>query len=192
MSAIGVMAMPANFQYREVFLRGKPQHDRYDPFRLRHPRMDTGHRAKIFSPFDALRGFNEAVAAKDVRYEDRVEIDPEKAAELDRRLGILRNLTYNGRMARMNRIRVTVTYYEPCTDENHEACGRKGQYITVSGICWNVDTEAEKTIVIDRQRIALENVLRIESESGIFRRQWPPEPGYWDEIERGAACSGIV
>ena len=71
MSAIGVMAMPVNFRYREVFLRGKPRHDRCDPFRIRHPSMDRRKRAKIFAPFDALRGFSEAVASKDVLYEDR-------------------------------------------------------------------------------------------------------------------------
>ena len=54
MSSIGVMSMPVDFRYREVFLKGRPRHDRYDPFRIRHPSMDRGHRAKIFSPFDAL------------------------------------------------------------------------------------------------------------------------------------------
>lgn len=60
MSSVGVMAMPADFRYREVFLKGKPKHDRFDLFRARHPSMDVGRRAKIFSPFDALKGFNEA------------------------------------------------------------------------------------------------------------------------------------
>lgn len=65
MQGIGVMAMPADFRYREVFLKGQPQHSRYDPFRLRHPAMDLGRRAKIFAPFDALRGFSDALAAVD-------------------------------------------------------------------------------------------------------------------------------
>lgn len=72
MSEVGVMAMPANFRYREVFLKGKPRHDRCDPFRIKHPSMDLGKRAKIFAPFDALKGFKEAVAAKDILYEDRI------------------------------------------------------------------------------------------------------------------------
>lgn len=63
MSAVGDMAMPVNFRYRDVFLKGRPQHDRYDPFRIRHPRMDRRKRAKIFAPFDALKGFSEAIAA---------------------------------------------------------------------------------------------------------------------------------
>ena len=140
MSSIGVMAMPVDFRYREVFLKGRPRHDRYDPFRIRHPSMDRGHRAKIFSPFDALKGFNEAVASKDVLYEDRIELLQEDSEELSRRLNVLHNLTFNSRMARANRVQVTVTYYEPCSDENSEAYGLRGQYKTITGICWNVDT----------------------------------------------------
>ena len=61
MSTIGAMAMPKGFKYREVFLKGKPKHGPADRFLLRHPAMDVGHRAKIFSPFDALKGFSEAI-----------------------------------------------------------------------------------------------------------------------------------
>ena len=62
MYAIGMMAMPADFRYREVFLKGRPKHDRLDAFRIRHPQMDVGKRAKIFAPFDALSGLHERLA----------------------------------------------------------------------------------------------------------------------------------
>ena len=71
MSTIGMMAMPDDFPYREVFLKGKPQHDRYDSFMIRHPKLDVGHRAKIFAPFDALRGFGDAIAAWDEMYKEQ-------------------------------------------------------------------------------------------------------------------------
>lgn len=172
MSSIGVMAMPANFRYREVFLKGRPRHDRYDPFRIRHPSMDRSHRAKIFAPFDALKGFNEAVSAKDVLYEDRIELLQEDTEELSRRLNILHNLTFNGRMARANRVQVTVTYYEPCNDENHEAFGLRGQYKTITGICWNVDAAVGQTILIDKARISLGNVLKIDASGDLFKKDW--------------------
>ena len=73
--------MPADFRYREVFLKGKPQHDRFDPFRIRHPSMDRGRRAKIFAPFDALRGFREAIAAKDVPDSNEVQLSREEPDE---------------------------------------------------------------------------------------------------------------
>ena len=172
MSAIGVMAMPADFRYREVFLKGKPQHDRCDPFRIRHPRMNTGHRAKIFAPFDALKGFNEAVSAKEVLYEHRIELSPEDAAELDRRLTILHNLTYNSRMARANRVQVSVTYYQPCMDPNHDDYRLRGQYQTISGICWNVDAEVNRTVTIDRMKLSLDDVLRIDALDDVFQIHW--------------------
>ena len=172
MSAIGVMAMPADFRYREVFLKGKPQHDRCDPFRIRHPRMNTGHRAKIFAPFDALKGFNEAVSAKEVLYENRIELSPEDAAELDRRLTILHNLTYNSRMARANRVQVSVTYYQPCMDPNHDDYRLRGQYQTISSICWNVDAEVNRTVTIDRMKLSLDDVLRIDTLDDVFQIHW--------------------
>ena len=54
--------MPVNFKYREAYMKGRPRHDRLDPFSIRHPKMDVGRRAKIFASFDALKGFDEALA----------------------------------------------------------------------------------------------------------------------------------
>jgi hypothetical protein len=48
-----------SFKYRSVLEKGKPVHDKYDSFSIKHPAMDLSRRAKIFSPFDALKGFNE-------------------------------------------------------------------------------------------------------------------------------------
>lgn len=181
MSAIGVMAMPVNFRYREVFLRGKPRHDRCDPFRIRHPSMDRRKRAKIFAPFDALRGFSEAVASKDVLYEDRAALSSEDLDELNRRLEILHGLTYNGRMARANRVEVTVTWYEPCCDENHEAYGIRGRYRTTTGICWKVDAGVTETILVGETRIRLRDVRKIESagDRDVFS----------DAFRQGRACA---
>ena len=77
MATIGDFPMPEDFRYKDVYLKGKPQHSKTDPFRLRHPSMDVRKRAKIFAPFDALKGYNEAVAAKNVLYEDKRELNEE-------------------------------------------------------------------------------------------------------------------
>ena len=119
-----------------------------------------------------MKGFNEAVAAKDVLYENRIELAPEDEEELSRRLVILHNLTFNSRMARMNRVQISVTYYEPCSDVNHDAYGERGQYKTITGICWNVDAEVEHTILVGNAKLPLEDVLKIESLGDIFRRDW--------------------
>lgn len=174
---IGAMAMPANFQYRDVFIKGYPQHERFDSFRLKHPAMDYGRRAKIFSPFDALKGFSEAVAAKEVMYEFKRELGEEDMEELSRKLNILHNLTYNGRMARANRIIVTVTYFVPCADKDHEAFGYRGQYVHLTGVCWKVDSEVTRTITVGSTTLRIADVEDIQSEQeingeGIFDYGW--------------------
>ena len=163
MYAIGMMTMPAGFKYREVFLKGKPRHDRMDAFWIRHPKMDVGKRAKIFAPFDALRGFDFAIMCKNELYTDKITLSPEDAEELSRRLEILHNLTYNSRMARENKVQVTVTYYEPCSDVNSESYGTQGRYKTITGICRNVDVEVTKTILVDEMRIRMEDIREIDS-----------------------------
>ena len=165
---IGDMPEPCGFRYRETLLRGKPQHSRTDAFRARHPSMDVGKRAKIFAPFDALKGFNEAVAAKDVLYEDKRELNEEDLAELNRRLRILRGLTSNSRMAGENCVKVTVTYYVPCSDRDSESYGRRGQYEQMTGICRKVDAEVTKSILIDDRRIPFAQILRIEAASDLL------------------------
>ena len=75
MTALGYMPMPADFRYRAVIERGQPSTGK-------HPRMDTGHRAKIFAPFAALRGFDQAILSKDTLYEPKRMLAEEERAEL--------------------------------------------------------------------------------------------------------------
>ena len=180
MYAIGVMPMPAGFKYQDVFLKGKPRHDHYDSFRLRHPEMPPGKRAKLFAPFDALRGFDFAILMKNEIYTDKVGLSLEDQEELDRRFNILHTLTYNSRMARANRVQVTITYYEACSDENSEAYGLQGQYKTVTGICWNVDAEMTKTIQVDGMRIRMEDIREIEAPGKLFETRGEDQSSDWD------------
>ena len=52
------MEQSAEEKYAYAFVRERPAHDAWDEFSYRHPKMKPGQRAKIFSPFDALRGFD--------------------------------------------------------------------------------------------------------------------------------------
>lgn len=153
-------AVPVGFRYREVFLRGKTEHDRLDPFSIRHPKMDTGKRAKIFSPFDALKGFSEAVGAKTVLYEEKKILSEEESDRLDRILAALKTLA----AAKPGLVRIAVTYFVPCGDQNHEAYRLRGRYQTVCGICKKVDTDLTKTITLDGIRIPIADILKIESD----------------------------
>ena len=77
--------LPPNFRYRHVLEKGKPVHDRSDRFFAKHPPMELAKRAKIFSPFDALKGFSSAVSAKNELYESRRDLNEEDLQELERR-----------------------------------------------------------------------------------------------------------
>ena len=148
-------------------LKGKPE------IPAKHPSMDTGRRAKIFAPFAALKGFKEAVASKEVLYEDRRRVSEEEHDELNRRIKILRNLTYNSRMARANRVRATITYFVPCTDKNNFAYGYRGRYVKAEGIVWKVDP-VNRTLLVDRTRIRMKDIVAIEAQ-GIFDVDWEVE-----------------
>ncbi len=178
MNALGAMAMPENFRYREVLVRGMPRHAPEESFSVRHPKMDVGRRAKIFAPFDALTGFGDAVASKDILYEERSEPGPEETRELDRRLHILAELIPDAAAARKNRVRITVTRFVPCGDREHDAWGRKGRYLQITGICRGVDVLTQRMLLLDTDRIPLEDIRAIESDDGIFRRS-----GWEDQVD---------
>ena len=158
---VGAMAMPAGFAYREVFSRGRPRHRRYDSFWIRHPPMDPGHRAKIFAPFDALRGFDARIWSKEVLFSDQPVLSEDQKEELNKTLSILRSLTYNGNAFRKNRPSVCITWFEPCTDPDHFAYGHQGKCITITGIVSRIDPELSQTITVDEQDIPLEDVCDI-------------------------------
>ena len=67
---IGYMAMPPDFKYKNVYLRGRPVHYFGDDFSVKHPPMSVSKWAKIFSPFDALRGFGDAIRDTERNSED--------------------------------------------------------------------------------------------------------------------------
>lgn len=67
MAGLGNTPMPDGFKYGDVFAKGRPRHQKTDPFGIRHPVMDPEKRAKIFAPFDALRGFSAAIMAETAR-----------------------------------------------------------------------------------------------------------------------------
>lgn len=157
---IGYMPMPADFPYRELFLAGRPQHKKFDDFWLRHPNMDYGRRAKIFSPFDALKGFSEAVSAKEVQYEWKQDLSQQRKNRIEETLQRIHRLTINGRVARENKIAATVEYYVPCADLNHADYGLKGRYEIYSGIVLKVDY-IKRVLIIGDRAIALDDIYSI-------------------------------
>lgn len=129
----------AETKYAAAIGRDRPRHGTCDEFSLRHPRMPLGQRAKIFSPFSALRGFEEAIEEKLERYVEKRALTEEEQAEIDRCLIGLTERTRSRRLAREAPVRATVLYYVPCADENHEAYGCRGRYLCLTDRVWQVD-----------------------------------------------------
>ena len=155
---------PPHFRYKDVLARGKPTHKKSDTFSIKHPSMDLEKRAKIFSPFDALKGFNEAIASKDIIYEDRRVLSDEDIRHLNHAIGMLYNLTKTRQLAMENHVAVSVTYFAPCKDSDNEAFMVRGRYQTLSGILQKVDPFHAKNIIIDGIEVRLSDILSIESQ----------------------------
>ena len=155
---------PPHFRYKDVLARGKPTHKKSDTFSIKHPSMDLEKRAKIFSPFDALKGFNEAIASKDILYGDRRVLSDEDIRHLNHAIGILYNLTKTRQLAMENHVAVSVTYFAPCKDSDNEAFMVRGRYQTLSGILQKVDPFHAKNIIINGIEVRLSDILSIESQ----------------------------
>jgi len=96
---VGYMPMPADFRHKELFMAGPPVHQKFDEFWCRHPSMDLNRRAKIFAPFNALKGFSEAISSKEVHYVKKHEVSPQSSEIIERQLSALSRLTANGKLA---------------------------------------------------------------------------------------------
>ena len=148
-------------EYRRALSRGRPKHSRCDDFSLKHPKMQLSQRAKIFSPFAALKGFEEAIDEKIRVYVEKRELNDEEQEALETALLRLHELTKNLRMAKENQVTATVTWFVPCADENHEAYGRGGTYERYTGTVWKVDPVLTKSLLIGDRTIAFSELAEI-------------------------------
>lgn len=167
---IGMIPMPADFKYKDVFLKGMPEHKPDDEFRLKHPPMTAAKWAKIFSPFDALKGFSEALEEKDIVYVPRAEPNDDLKHDLDQKLERLHSFTWNSQLAKKNNVTVTMKVFFPHSD--HSASGDMGQYRILSGIVLQVDTEVTKTLTLQNElgkfTVSFHDIDQIDNDTGIF------------------------
>ena len=121
------------------------------PTSKRHPRMPIRDRAAIFSPFAALSGHGAAIAETARLTEQKLELDEDTKAELDRRQAVL--LEYMD-----ERPELTVTWFQ--RDEKKDG----GAYLTTTGRLKKL-RELERILVLtDGTEIPLEDVVALESD----------------------------
>jgi len=159
---VGVIKVPLDFEYTDTLQCGKPQHKKFDNFYKKHPFMSIAKRAKIFAPFSALKGFDGAISDKEIQYQPKITLDENVLNSIRETLSDLQSLTQNSRIARANSVRISVTYFVPCKDKNHESYGYYGQYVTVNGICTKLDDIITRTLTVGEIVIPLDDIYRIE------------------------------
>ena len=94
----------------------------------KHPRMTLQNRAKIFSPFAALRGYDEQLAAEKQRTErvtKRILTEEEMSALSDRLMQVTKGMS------------ITVRYFKE--DTAHPEVPAVGNYVTLTGKADRID-----------------------------------------------------
>ena len=145
--------------YSDLLSRQRPVHTD-DAFSRRHPKMARLNRAKLFAPFAALSGFEQAVRSKEVPYVPRHILDADECRALNQTLNRLHQATRTGTLARRNRVEARVVFFEICTDVNNEAFERDGLYHAVTGIVQKVDPISQ-TLMIDSRVIPFRDICSI-------------------------------
>lgn len=121
------------------------------PTSSRHPRMPISDRAAIFSPFAALTGHAAAIQETARLTDQRIELDEDTKAELDRRQAIL--LEHIGEQPE-----VTITWF--CPDEKKSG----GAYVVTVGRLKRVDDTAGALKLTDGMTIPLDEIVDLQSD----------------------------
>lgn len=120
----------------------RPVHDN-DEFSRKHPKMPREARAKLFMPFDALSGFDEAMDTEAVITFHPAELSEEEKQILDERLQhLIENFKSlpNKKRDRTGMLQISVLYFE--TDQVQTVLhndGIRGNYKWLSGDVTDID-----------------------------------------------------
>ena len=104
------------------------------------PRMPLSERAKIFIPFNPLRGFREALRERERIVEEQAELPEDRLAELDRALG---SLALGDEVA--------LTYVSG--GDRHKIRGPYGGVLALTG-----------EIAVGKERVALADVIDMDCQ----------------------------
>ena len=121
------------------------------PTSKKHPRMPISDRADIFSPFAALTGHAAAIQETARLTDQKIELDEDTKAELDRRQAIL--LEHIAEQPE-----VTITWF--CPDEKKSG----GAYVVTVGRLKRVDETAGTLRLADGMTIALDEIVDLQSD----------------------------
>ena len=113
------------------------------------PRMPRQNRSKIFAPYQALKGFGEAIHAKDTVFVRRLELTEYAQELLDWKLR---------QLCRWDT--VAVTWFRA---KQGEADRDLGQYVTETGTVECIDSVFH-VLLLGKQRIPMEDITELRGE----------------------------
>lgn len=111
----------------------------------KHPRMKRSRRAKIFQPFAALTGYEEATAQMEKNYEAKIELTPEKEESLN---AVLTHLHKNDPVTC-----ICFVYRQK----------ELGEYVTIRGSVKTID-QVHHYLIIDQKRIAFDDLYDLKKD----------------------------
>lgn len=121
---------------------------------IKHPRMQVEDRAKIFAPFAALKGYEEAIISKQKIVVPRIELSEEAKENLDLQLGKIERLLTKGQHPI-----ITVVYFQKDKARNEDG----GEYIQFTGMVAKLDRTSHIVQIVEK-RLRLDDIYGIEGE----------------------------
>lgn len=118
----------------------------------KHPHMSNADRAKIFSPFAALKGHTETIRQKEILRVNKIDLSDEMAASLNEKLALLEK----GQI-------ITVTYFFSDPGPDGSGGTAEGMYVTLSGIIKRLDS-ISRILEIDDHKINFDDIAYITSD----------------------------
>lgn len=115
------------------------------------PQMSMRDRAAQFSPFAALTGYDAAIRETARLTQEKVELDEQELAVLDRKFQLL--LEQLGQCPQ-----ATITWFVP--DELKQG----GRYLTITDVVKKVDAAARFVLLQNAGRICMDDIVEIEGE----------------------------
>lgn len=112
----------------------------------RHPRMSLEDRAKIFAPFAALKGHEEAIRAKEKIVVSKMELSEESKNYLDQQLDKIKAMLTEG-----DHPIVTVIYFQKEPGQQKEQQEEKGEYLQVTGMVAKFNSDAKVLQIVERK-----------------------------------------
>lgn len=120
------------------------------PSSKNHPKMSLLNRAAQFAPFAALTGYEASIIEMKRETDEKIVLDEDAIFELEFKLNqLLENADQNPF--------VTITYF--IADRIKEG----GEYVTMTEQIKKYDELKQKLIFINNEKIAIENIVNIES-----------------------------